>query len=350
MKLLKLDQIKGEETLARSIMTDDFHELLSEGAKLKPEYIPKLQDLGISEVYIHDEKVSTQTLEILKKEVNIKCKEKVRDLISRHTYNAGKDMEEICNTADNIITNILEEENVVEQIYDIKERSADIYEHSINTCTLATMVSLKLQMPKEKVHDIGVGCLLHDLGLRYVTVDFDNQSIEELEPKVAEEYKKHPIYAYSALKGEEWLSKSSKEIILCHHERLDGSGYPLHARNLSWEIRIAAVCDFFDEQICGIGCYRMKVYEVVEYLKSYKGIYFDEKVVDALLEFTAVYPSGSKVLTSEGDIAIVIKQNKHFPERPVIQIVETKDGKILDNPEVKDLLEYTNLVIEKVMN
>lgn len=350
MKLLKIDQIKGDEILARSIMTDDFHELLSEGAKLKVEYIAKLQDLGVTEVYVKDEEVDATTLEILKKEVNVKCREKVKDLISRHTYHNSKGMEEITNTADNIITNILEEEDVVEQIYDIKERSADLYEHSINTCTLATMVSLKLQLSKEMVHDISVGCLLHDLGLRYVTVDFDNIAIEDLQPKEMEEYKKHPVYAYSALKGEDWLSKHSKEIILCHHERMDGSGYPLKAKELTWGIKIAAVCDFFDEHICGIGCMRMKVYEVVEYLKSYKGKLFDERVVDALLDFTAVYPSGSKVLTSEGEVGIVIKQNKNFPERPVIQIVERKDGTILDKAEIKDLLQYNNVVIEKVLN
>ena len=52
MKLLKLEQITGEEELARSIMTDDYKELLSEGARLKKEYIPKLRELGITEVYL----------------------------------------------------------------------------------------------------------------------------------------------------------------------------------------------------------------------------------------------------------------------------------------------------------
>ena len=53
-----------------------------------------------------------------------------------------------------------------------------------------------------------------------------------------------------------------------------------------------------------------KLYEAIEYLKSFKNILFDGKIVDALLDFTAVYPSGSVVVTNEGNVAVVIKQNK----------------------------------------
>ena len=349
MKLLKLDQITGEEILARPIMTEDYQELLSEGTRVKTEYIPKLIDLGISEVFVKDDCVSAETIVILKEEVTKKCKDKVREIISKHTYRKSQDMIEISKTADKIISNILEEEKVVEQIYDIKERGADIYEHSISTCTLATLVSLKMQLDKDIVHDIGVGCLLHDLGLRYITVEYDNISFDNMSDKDLDEYKKHPIYGYSALKNEEWLSKCSKEIILCHHERINGSGYPLHATEISFETKIASLCDFFDEAICGIGHERIKVHEVVEYIKSFKGTLFDEKIVDVLLEFTAVYPSGSKVITNEGETAIVIRQNKHFPERPVLQMLTDKNGNTIETILIKDLLQYNNIFIEKVI-
>ena len=350
MKLLRLDQITGEEELARSIMTDDYKELLSEGAKLKREYIPKLKELGITEVYIKDKVTDPKTLVILKEEVNKTCKQKVQNIISKHTYHHSQDMIEIGKTADDIISNMMEEESIVEQIFDIKERSADIYEHSISTCTLATLVALKMQLAKDRVYNISVGCLLHDLGLRYISLDFENVDFESLSDKHKEEYHKHPIYGYTALKNEDWLSKTSKEIILCHHEQVDGKGYPLRSQSLSLEVKIAAVCDFFDEHICGIGCNRMKVYEVVEFLKSSKNTVFDAKVIDTLLEFTAVYPSGSKVITNEKEIGIVIQQNKGFPERPILQIVSDKDGKPVEETLVKDLLKYNNVFIESVLN
>ena len=350
MKLLKLEQITGEEELARSIMTDDYKELLSEGARLKIEYIPKLRELGITEVYIKDRVSDPQALVILKEEVNKTCKQKVQSIISKHTYRHSEDMVEIGNTANDIITNIMEEDTIVEQIFDIKERSTDIYEHSISTCTLATLVALKMQLPKDRVYNLSVGCLLHDLGLRYISVEFENIDFESLPDKHKEEYRKHPIYGYTAVKNEDWLSKASKEIILCHHEQVDGKGYPLRAKALSTEVKIAAVCDFFDEHICGLGCNRMKVYEVVEYLKASRDTIFDSKVIDTLLEFIAVYPSGSKVMTNEKETAIVIHQNKGFPERPVLQIVADKNGNAIEESVIKDLLKYNNVFIETVLN
>ena len=57
------------------------------------------------------------------------------------------------------------------------------------------MVALKLGLDKERVHDIGVGCLLHDLGLRYMMIEYEDQDIESLSSKELVEYKKHPVYA-----------------------------------------------------------------------------------------------------------------------------------------------------------
>ena len=221
--------------------------------------------------------------------------------------------------------------------------------HSISICVLATLVALKLGLDQERVHDIGVGCLLHDLGLRYMMIEYEDQDIETLSNKELAEYKKHPVYGYTALKNENWLSKKSKEIILCHHEKIDGSGYPLHATEISVDTKIVSVCDAFDEMICGIGRKRMKIYEAVEYLKSFKNILFDGKIVDALLDFTAVYPSGSVIVTNEGDIAVVIKQNKGFPERPIIQLTRDKFGNPIDDDKIIDLVKVNNLFIDSVL-
>lgn len=350
MKLISIDNIKGTEVLARPILTSNYKELLSEGTKLKKDYIPKLKELGILNVYVKEEQADMVALAILKDEVNVICREKVQQIISKHTYHRTDDMIEIGKTADSIISNIMEEENVVEQIFDIKERSTDIYEHSITTCALATLIALKMRLPKNVVYNISVGCLLHDLGIRYMGFDFDHTDFTYISQADMEEYKKHPVYGYTAVKTEDWLSKESKDIILSHHERMDASGYPLHNSMLSIEIKIAGLCDFFDESICGIGCQQMKVYEVVEYLKSSKGKLFDEKIVDVLLEFVAVYPVGSKVMTNEGEIGLIIHQNKGFPERPTLKVITDKNGKEPEHLLIKDLLEYNHVFIEKVLN
>lgn len=350
MKLCKVSDLKGGEILAKAILTPEFRILLSEETKLHPDYIEKIKELGISEVYIKEEElVHAEEVVLLKTNVETFFRDRVKSILEKHTYNKNSELMELSQTADNIIMNILEEDEVVEKIYDIKERSSDIYEHSISICSLATLTALKLKLPKQKVHDIGVGCLLHDLGLRYLTIDYADQDVSLLSKIELAEFMKHPVYAYSVLKDENWISDISKNIILYHHELLDGSGYPLHAREIPFEAQIVNICDTFDEMICGIGCKRQRVYEAVEYLKMFKGLKYNKDIVDVFLEFTAVYPAGSHVQLSDGSIGSVIRQNKEFPDRPVVQVIKDKNGKTVNKQIILDLIKVNNIFIEKVV-
>ena len=348
MKKCIVDNLTGTEILAKDVFTPEYQVLLSAGMQLKHEYIEKLRELDIKEVYIEEDEPHTKTVVILREEVKASLKFKVKSILEKHTYSHNENLEELSRTADHIIMNILEEDKVVEQIYDIKGRSSDIYEHSINICSLATIVALKMDIPPRMVHDIGVSCLLHDLGLRYLTIDYADRNVADLTEIEYAEYKKHPIYGYTALRGENWISNESKNMILYHHERMDGSGYPLKATDIPIECRIIQICDVFDEMICGIGCKSVKVYEAVEYLRDFKDIKFDGKIVDTFLEFTAVYPAGSTVLTNERERGIVLYQNKEFPDRPVLRIIKDKDGRSVD--VVKDLLQFNNVYIEDVID
>lgn len=349
MKISRIEELRGNEVLDKPVLTSDYKILLAKGTILKPEYIEKLQEFEITEVYLKED-YDTEAIEILKSEVEEVFTEKVKDILGKHTYQHNETLVELCNTADRIIGEIVSDENIIEQVFDIKERSSDIYEHSINICTLATLTALKLKLPEESIHSIGVGCLLHDIGLRYLTIPYENQELSSLSPMEIAEYKKHTIYGYSALKDENWISDISKNIILYHHESKDGSGYPLRAANIPYECQIVNVCDTFDEMICGIGCKRVKVHEAVEYLKAFKNSKFDATIVDVFLEFTAVYPAGSHVMTNEGEIGIVVRQNKEFPNRPVLQMLTNKDGEEYKGKVMKDLIQDNHVFIEKVVN
>lgn len=349
MILKKLAELEGSEILARDIMTWDYQIILPEGAQLRKDYIEKLSDLGITEVYIKEKEIKTAEIAILKSEIEESVKETVKDVLERHTYHNNEELKNLSEAADNIISTILEEEKVIETVFDIKQRSADIYEHSISICSLAILTAIKLNVELSKIHDIGVGCLLHDIGLRYITINYIDRSLDDMNRQDIVEYKKHPIYGYSSIKEEKWISELSKEIILCHHEKLDSSGFPLRRKDLSLECRIVNVCDTFDEMICGIGCRRVKVHEAIEYLKNCKNVLFDAEVVDVFLSFTAVYPAGTKVLTNEGELAVVIAQNKEFQERPIIRILKDKNGNPVKGEMIKDLLKIHNLFIDKIV-
>lgn len=349
MKRMKLSELTGNEILAQSLMTWDYQIILPEGAVLKKEYITKIEEMGILEVYVKENTEDSNEIVILKNDIEKTVKSKVKAILERHTYQNNKELQGLTQAADEIITSILDEKEVVERVFDIRERSADIYEHSISLCSLAILTALRLNVAKQEIHDIGVGCLLHDIGLRYTTLEYEGKSMEDMKQGALSEYKKHPVYGYTSVKDEEWISDEVKKIILYHHERLDGSGFPLRLKEaeIPFSCQIVSVCDAFDEIICGIAQRRTRVYEAVEYLKGFKNVKYNGKIVDAFLSFTAVYPAGSHVLTSDGEEAIVISQNKDFQDRPVIRIIKDKNGNECKDEKILDLVKVLNVYIEK---
>ena len=350
MKLVSVDMLKGNEVLGRAVMTKNYSELLAAGTVIKPDYIDKLKELDIKEVYIKRDDEHYEKVDILKKDVEENVKRQVKNIIEKHTYAHNEKLMQLNQAAESIISNILSEKEVIEKIYDIKERSADIYEHSISTTSLAILISLKMSLSHDEIHDIGVACLLHDIGLRYLTIDYLNKEIDEMSEPEKNEYKKHSIYGYSTLKNEWWISTHSKEIILSHHETMDGCGFPLHITEISKLCKIVSVCDTFDEMICGIGRRRHKVWEAVEYLKANRGIKYDAEVVDAFLEFTAVYPTGTTIITEKNEEAVVVSQNKKYPDKPVIKLVKDSHGNKVLNKVLIDLSKVNNVSIKKVID
>lgn len=347
MKLTKVDELEEGNVLEQDIMTRDYQVLLGSGTVLKKEYITKLKELEIEEVFIHDElKIPIKEIVILRNDMEQSFHDKLRDVIEKHTYQHNDKLQELCQTADAIITEILTEDNVLEKVYDIKERSPDLYEHSISLCTLVTLVALKYSFTSDKVHDMGVACLLHDLGLRYLTIDYQNKNMTEMSDMEFAEYKKHPVYAYTSLKNESWLSNESKNMILMHHEHMDGSGYPLHATSIPLAIQIITICDMFDEMISGIGYSQTRVREAVEFVRTAANQLFPQQLVENFLNFIAIYPVGTKVMISTGEQAIVVKQNHAFPDRPVVRIIQDKNGKTVTREITRDLVQEQSVFIE----
>lgn len=294
-------------------------------------------------------KISMEKITILRDDVEEQIKNKIKDILELHIYQHTEGLEKIAETAQNIISDIIEEDEVIEKVYDVKERSADIYEHSLQVCTIATLIALKLGMTEKQVYDISVSSLIHDLGLRYLVVRYEDQDINLLPAKDQEEYKKHPIYGYTAVKNETWLSENAKEIVLNHHERKDKSGYPLGTDLLSRMTQVVGVCDEFDELICGVGKARVRVHEAINNVRNYSGIWFDSDIVDAFLQLIAVYPVGSRVKTNQGELGIVMRQNAHFPERPIIRIIKDQYGQDMRTEKIIDLIKETTVVIQEVV-
>ena len=112
MKLCSISELKEQDILARDVMADKYNVFLYKNTILNKKYIEKLQDLNIPYVYIQDD-IEDEEIAVLKKEIEQKSKSKVKEVILKHSYNNGNELIFLRETSDNIISNFLEEVEVI---------------------------------------------------------------------------------------------------------------------------------------------------------------------------------------------------------------------------------------------
>lgn len=348
MRIISVDSVKGNEVLAKDILNESSSILMKAGTVMKKEYIKRLKELNIDFIYVEDDIAQgvnlTQSLELQIKE---QCQETVREILTKYTYHTEKELEEIITVADEIIYDIMQEPEVIYNLSSIRSKSDSTYSHSLNVCALAVILALKMKLSIKKTREIAIGCLLHDIGFTYITMDYGDLILEECSDRIQKEIKKHVIYGYSAVEKLKWLTSASKDIILSHHERLDGSGYPfrLTEKKIKTGSKIAAVCDEFDSRVYGNLMKKMKVHDAIDYIVSQAGIKFDLEVVRAFVASVAAYPIGALVITNQNEIGIVLRQNPKCPTRPVIRIIQDARGNRLTEWVERDLTKELTLFI-----
>jgi len=395
MKKVKVKSLKGNEILALPIVTDGGTVLIHADVELKPELINRAIRLGIKSLYIKDypeevinkenynhivisseddyddvynegQDVSDSECADVKNEKKTEYNNKyienhiykveetainsrtiIKDVLEKHIYRHNSDLKVIGEQAEKIIESVIEEPEVITNITEMRNISTDMYTHCINVCALSTIMALRLKMSEKQVRNISIGAILHDIGLRYIKVPYMNTNETYMNVKDALEYKKHTIFGYSSLQDEGWIPDIAKEIILLHHERIDGKGYPFQHKGdkIKIEVKLVSLCDDFESLISGVGSTKLKIYEAIEYIKANQGIKYDATITDKLLESVAVYPVGINVITSEGEMGVVVRQNHKFTDRPVIKMLKHADGSPYKDDVEKDLMKYLTLFI-----
>jgi len=350
MQYIQVDKLKGEEILAVPILAASDIVLIHADTVIKKEYIEKLLELQIKYVYIKDNTELINELE--NKTYGIEeTKEKslilVKSILEHHIYKNNKDLIKVKDAAEKILESVISEPNIINNITEVRNISTDMYSHSINVCVLSTIIAISLHMNPKKVRNIAIGAMLHDIGLRYISVPYINIDILDMNYKDTLEYKKHTILGYSSIQEASWLSETSKEIILLHHEREDGSGYPFQKKldKIKPEVKLVSLCDDFDSFISGIGNKKMKIYEAIEYIKVSTGSLYEETIAMKLMELIAIYPLGMRVITNEDEIGVVVKQNSERTDRPVIRMLVRSDGREYQEEVNKDLMTLLTLFI-----
>lgn len=322
MRIKSVDILNGGEVLAESILTEEKAVLIPKGTALKEDYVPLIQLLGIESLMIED---PYEHLEKPNSMINPgKLQgyvERVQRLMESHIYHGSRSLRELEVIANEIVKEI--DDMPENAVIDMNERTANLYEHTVMVTLLSLSVAKKLNMDRKRRYHMAIGCLLHDIGIRYITTKYENQDWTSVDPVELFEYKKHTILGYSAVDEESWVPDIARKMILSHHEKLDGSGFPMRQKNRETECRIIQVCDVFDCCISGMECKRMSVQEALSMIADEAGTLYDKKVVDHLTAMIAKYPVGTTVKTNDETEGVVISQTLD-PENPIIMVLNTE--------------------------
>lgn len=328
--------------LAEAVLTEEKAVLIPKGTAIKADYVPLIQSLGIETLMIEDPYEDLEEPNTIINPSRLEAYvDQVQKLMESHIYHARKSLREFEIIANEMVKEVDEMPGNV--VIDMNERTANLYEHTVMVTLLSVAVAKKLHLDRKRRYHIALGCLLHDIGIRYITVKYENQDWTNADPIEIFEFKKHTILGYSAIEQESWVPDISRKMILSHHEKMDGSGFPMHQKNRETECKIIQACDSFDCYISGMECRRMSVQEALQKIASEAGILYEPKIVDHLVAMVAKYPVGTTVKTNDETEGVVVSQTLD-PENPIIMVINAENERHRRNLMLEENISILQIV------
>lgn len=195
------------------------------------------------------------------------------------------------------------------------------YDHSLNVTLYSTWIGLALELSDDELSDLMLGGMLHDIGkLKISSRILDKPSrLDDAEFKAI---RQHPLYGGDITSNISSLDERIRRIVLEHHEKLDGSGYPngLHGDQISYLSKIVSCCDIFDA-IASKRSYHdsRPVTEVFKIMDGEASAGKIESVfVDILKRQVMLYERNTVVELSDGRSGIVLEDC--YGDRPKVFI------------------------------
>jgi HD-GYP domain-containing protein (c-di-GMP phosphodiesterase class II) len=222
----------------------------------------------------------------------------------------------------------------------VRAKDEYIHQHNVGVSVLATLLGKWCNLDEHELNLLSLGAVLHDVGKIRISDEILHKP-GKLTPSEFSEMKRHTIYGYEILKEAVGLHPRIAHIALQHHEREDGSGYPLRlkASQIDPLSRIVAVVDIF-HAMSSTRPYQkaLPFYEIVNGMRQ--GLFgeLDPGTVSLFLRHVAKGMIGKQVTLSDGRSGEVIYINPHEETKPLVK---------MENGFV-DLSRERNLTIKEV--
>lgn len=337
--------------------------LIASGAILDERLIEGLKKLGISNIYIRedipDDEIEAEAEAddaLIQKALDqyhvsdpstVTLSDSVRKRVSEGIQFIYNDIhsEELTDTANSITSDLMKAINsnnaVAIDISTLKTSDEYTFKHSVDVATIAMILAKHLGFTHKEVYDIGVSGLLHDIGKAEIPLDILNKP-GRLNTEEFEVMKSHPVIGYHSLQEHSDVSPEVALGVLQHHEKKDGTGYPLHllGGQINRFAKILTVADIYDALVTERpykSAYSQR--DAVEMIMSMTGE-LDMDAMHAFLHTMILYPVDSIVQLSNGEKARVLRNNPNYLLRPTV--VSLKTGQVYNLAED---LSCANIII-----
>jgi HD-GYP domain-containing protein (c-di-GMP phosphodiesterase class II) len=182
--------------------------------------------------------------DVISIEIRKQGEQLVKDLFSNPDKMQYNKVIELVST---VVDDILSTDETVVSVQDLRDYDNYTYQHSVNLCVLGVTVGKLLNYSPKQLKEFGVGLLFHDFGKTRVPLEILNKP-GRLTPEEFEIMKNHAEYGYDILSKKYKLPEITKMVIRHHHEKLDGSGYPLGLKGnqLPEWVQISTIVDIYD--------------------------------------------------------------------------------------------------------
>ena len=356
MKRLSTLQLIPGMVVAEDVMSMNHQLVITKDTVLTDQLITKLDMYGILSIYIKEEHVISIPTEddIQRSSYSQRVRNSPEFAAFKESYdvevdsfknvinnvvekNATLDVKELLQQSLNIISNANGHIGIMDMLSNMRDYDDSTYAHCLNVGLICNVFAHWLDFSDEDIQMATTCGLLHDIGKLLVPRDLITKP-GKLSTEEFNKVKKHPIEGYTLLRSQN-IDDHICNSALMHHERCDGTGYPLNfkAHQIDRFAKVVAIVDVYDAMTAA-RVYRgplcpFKVIEIFESegIQKYDVSYillFLENIVNTYIQNRCRLSDGR-----EGDIIFI---NKDKLSRPIIQC----------GTEYINLVEHSSLFIE----
>lgn len=272
--------------------------------------------------------------------------EAAREMTRILATNPAEAIESASLLVDEMVAEIVANGDVIIQAMDGSRLSDDTYFHPLNVAVLSLMMAKSLSIPTEDAKLLGLAALFHDMGKVGVpdTILMNSGPLSKAEKTLLQNH----CQMSAEMARDAGLPERVAQIILQHHECMDGSGYPqgLKGDEIDPLARVLCLVNAYD-RLCNPPNHEdaMTPYGALSYLFASERKKYDGPTLNLMIKSLGVYPPGSVVQLSDGVYGIVILVNPQKLLRPFIMLHDKHVER--HTPNILDLGAETDTSISK---